>query len=237
MIQIKRPATRLRQAARMDTDVEGMLRTVAAHVSDTARETGCAALSPRIASAMREVPRDRFVPAPRRDLAFADTPLPIGHGQTISQPFIVALMTQLLGPQPGQRVLEVGSGCGYQAAVLARLVAEVFGMEIVVPLAERASRTLRELGIGNARIRAGDGYDGWPEEQPFDGILVTAAGSEVPPPLLKQLRVGGRLVMPVEEAVGWQTLVVVDRRAAEDFEQHRVLAVRFVPLRRRPIPS
>ena len=221
----------------MDTDVEGMLRTVAAHFSDTAGETGCAALSPRIAGAMREVPRDRFVPPPRRELAFADTPLPIGHGQTISQPFIVALMTQLLDPQPGQRVLEVGSGCGYQAAVLARLAGEVFGVEIVRPLAERARLTLGELGIANARIRAGDGYGGWPQEQPFDGILVTAAGSEVPPPLLQQLRAGARLVMPVEAAGGWQELVIVERRAAGDFRRRRVLAVRFVPLRRDPLPG
>lgn len=221
----------------MDTDTGEMLRTIALHLRETAGETGCAALSAQVEQAIREVPRERFVPAPRRDLAFADTPLPIGHGQTISQPFIVALMTQLLDPQPGQRVLEVGSGCGYQAAVLARIVGEVFGVEIVPPLAERAARTLRELGVDNARIRAGDGYAGWPEEAPFDGILVTAAGTDVPPALMQQLRVGGRLVLPVEEAGGWQNLFVVERRGEHAFTRRQVLAVRFVPLRRATVPA
>lgn len=218
----------------MDRSQQDMLLTIERHMQETAGETGRAALSPLVRAAMARVPRERFVPAAERHLAWQDTPLPIGHGQTISQPFIVALMTELLDPAPGQRVLEVGSGCGYQAAVLAGIVAEVWGIEIVRPLAERAAATLAELGIANARIRAGDGYGGWPEHAPFDGIVVTAAGSGVPEPLKAQLRIGGRLVLPVEERRGWQSLRVVERVSAEAFEERAVLAVRFVPLTRGP---
>lgn len=211
---------------------DDMLRIIERHFAQTADETGCHAPSRAVTQALREVPRDRFVPVTRRGEAWDDTPLPIGHGQTISQPFIVALMTELLDPQPGQRVLEVGSGCGYQVAVLSRIVAAVFGIEIVPELAEQAAATLKNLGYHNVEIRAGDGHAGWPGQAPFDGILVTAAGSGVPAALREQLRVGGRLVLPVEAPGGWQQdLVVVERQGINDFSERKVLGVRFVPLR------
>lgn len=216
----------------MDHDADDMLATIALHLLDTAAETGVHALSPDVERALLAVPRDRFLPPSYRDEAWRDSALPIGYGQTISQPFIVALMTQLLAPSAGQRVLEVGSGCGYQLAVLAQIVDAAFGIERVPELAEQSAGTLHALGYGNARVRTGDGYEGWPEEQPFDGILVTAAGGDVPEPLKRQLRVGGRLVLPVEDAHGWQHLVVVERHGKERFSERKVLGVRFVPLLR-----
>jgi protein-L-isoaspartate(D-aspartate) O-methyltransferase len=216
----------------VENERESMLRTIERHFADTREETGLAGLSRTVRDALIRVPRDRFVPAIERACAWRDSPLPIGHGQTISQPFIVALMTELVAPGPGKRVLEVGCGCGYQAAVLAETGAEVYGVEIVAPLAERAAGVLRELGYANATIRAGDGWHGWAEHAPFDGILVTAAGHEVPDPLRRQLRVGGRLVLPLESPAGFQDLVVVERTGEEDFRTRPVLAVRFVPLTR-----
>jgi len=209
---------------------EEMIRCIEQHVRDTASETGRTQLSARVLEAMRKVPRDRFVPAPEQRFAWSDTPLPIGHGQTISQPFIVALMSDLLDSKPGDRVLEVGCGCGYQLAVLAALTDAAYGIEIVAALARRAAATLQELGIANAHVRAGDGYHGWPEHAPFDGILVTAAGRDVPLALKQQLRVGGKLVLPVEDAHGWQSLEVVERTGEEHYQVHKVLQVRFVPL-------
>jgi protein-L-isoaspartate(D-aspartate) O-methyltransferase len=211
-------------------DAEDMVLTIERHVRDTRLETGRGALAPRVLEAMRKVPRHRFVPDSQRASAYRDSPLPIGHGQTISQPFIVALMTDLIDPEPGHVVLEVGSGCGYQAAVLAELVKEVWGIEIIVPLALRAQRTLQVLGYANATVRAGDGYAGWPEHAPFDGIVVTAAGSDVPEPLKQQLKIGGRMVLPVELSSGMQELLVVQRESEKDFTTRSVLAVRFVPL-------
>jgi protein-L-isoaspartate(D-aspartate) O-methyltransferase len=216
----------------MDSNSESMLRTIDRHFAETASETGCAALCATVRAAMQHVPRDRFVPAAEQALAWRDSPLPIGHGQTISQPFIVALMTELVAPGPGKRVLEVGSGCGYQAAVLAAAGAEVYGIEIVAPLAARASQLLRALGYANATIRAGDGWHGWPEHSPFDGILVTAAGREVPEPLRRQLCIGGRMVLPVESRAGFQELVRVERTGEHSWDTRPVLAVRFVPLTR-----
>jgi protein-L-isoaspartate(D-aspartate) O-methyltransferase len=183
---------------------------------------------------MGAVPRDRFVPTSEMRLAWRDTPLPIGHGQTISQPFIVALMSALIDPQPGQRVLEVGTGCGYQAAVLAATGASVFGIELVPALAARAATVLKELGYSSATVRAGDGYLGWAEHAPFDGILVAAAGTEVPDPLRAQLRIGGRMVLPLESRSGFQQLVLVERVDAQRFRSREVLSVRFVPLKRAP---
>jgi protein-L-isoaspartate(D-aspartate) O-methyltransferase len=209
---------------------EEMIRSIEQHVRDTASETGRAQLSQRVLDAMRKVPRDRFVPAPEQRFAWSDTPLPIGHGQTISQPFIVALMSDLLETRPGDRVLEVGCGCGYQLAVLAALAGEAYGIEIVAPLARRAADVLKELGIENAHVKAGDGCHGWPEHAPFDGIMVTAAGHDVPLALKQQLRVGGKLVLPVEDAHGWQSLEVVERSSAEHYRVRKVLQVRFVPL-------
>jgi protein-L-isoaspartate(D-aspartate) O-methyltransferase len=207
-----------------------MLHAIERHMRETGTETGCASLSPRVAAALLKVPRRRFVPSDEARLAEADSPLPIGHGQTISQPFIVALMTQLLDVQPHHRVLEIGAGSGYQAAVLAELAAHVYGIEIVQPLAERAAGVLHDLGYRNIELKCADGYRGWPEHAPFDGILVTAAGNEVPEPLKQQLAVGGKLVLPVESACGSQNLQVITRVAQDRFESRSVLAVRFVPL-------
>ena len=166
---------------------------------------------PRVLAALRAVPRHRFVPEAYREGAYDDGPLPIGQGQTISQPYIVAVMTEQLRPEPGDRVLEIGTGSGYQAAVLARLVARVYSIEIVPELAERARATLAELGVANVEVFTGDGYRGLPEHAPFDGIVVTAAPPEVPQPLLDQLALGGRLVVPVGRRD--QELRVLERTA------------------------
>jgi protein-L-isoaspartate(D-aspartate) O-methyltransferase len=177
--------------------------------------------------ALREVERHLFVPSASASEAYADHPLPIGHGQTISQPYIVAFMTEALGLRGGETVLEVGTGSGYQAAVLARIAAHVHTIEIVEPLAAEARERLARLGYSNVQVRAGDGYLGWPEAAPFDGIMVTAAAPRIPEPLKTQLKDGGRLVIPVGEE--FQELVVVTRRGAA-FEERRVLPVRFVPM-------
>jgi protein-L-isoaspartate(D-aspartate) O-methyltransferase len=182
---------------------------------------------PRVLSALREVPRHEFVPAQLRPFAYEDHPLPIGHEQTISQPFIVAAMTELAELEPGDKVLEIGTGSGYQAAVLAALVRSVYSIEIVEPLAQRARQTLRRLGIDNVEVRAGDGFQGWPEQAPFDAILVTAAPPEVPAPLKAQLALGAKLVIPV--GIDQQDLRVLTR-TARGFEERTVLAVRFVPM-------
>ncbi len=183
---------------------------------------------PRVLAAMARVPRHRFVPEEQRPWAYGDHPLPIGQGQTISQPYIVAFMTEAAGVEPGERVLEVGTGCGYQAAVLAELGAEVYTIEIVPDLARAAATRLRELGYEEVRTRIGDGWQGWPEAAPFDAILVTAAPPRVPPPLLEQLAPGGRLVIPVGEE--WQELRRVVRLADGSLAEESLLPVRFVPL-------
>jgi len=181
----------------------------------------------RVLEAMRKVPRHTLVPSNVRALAYADRPLPIGHGQTISQPYIVAFMTQILAPEPTDRVLEIGTGSGYQAAVLAELVADVFTIEIVEPLAERAKADLESLGYENIHVRAGDGYLGWPEEAPFDAIIVTCAPDDIPEPLVEQLREGGRMIIPV--GVGVQELILLTKRGDEVVKES-VLPVRFVPM-------
>jgi protein-L-isoaspartate(D-aspartate) O-methyltransferase len=183
----------------------------------------------RVLTAMRSVPRHELVPADRRDEAYEDTPVPIGHGQTISQPYIVALMTQLARVGPGDRVLEVGTGSGYQAAVLAACGAEVWTIEIVDALAKRATHDLARLGFDRVHVRSGDGYRGWPEHAPFDAVVVTAAPPSVPAPLLEQLRVGGRLVIPVGEVGAVQSLEV-HRRTETGITVERVTLVRFVPM-------
>jgi protein-L-isoaspartate(D-aspartate) O-methyltransferase len=182
---------------------------------------------PRVLDALRRVERHRFVPDWLRDHAYEDRPLAIGHDQTISQPYVVALMTELARVKPGARVLEIGTGSGYQAAVLSVLAGQVYTIEIVEPLARQASARLEALGYRNVTVRAGDGYRGWPERAPFDAILVTAAPPEIPQPLLDQLAVGGRLVAPVGE--GDQELVVVERTKAGNLRQ-RIIPVRFVPM-------
>jgi protein-L-isoaspartate(D-aspartate) O-methyltransferase len=178
-------------------------------------------------AALRKVKRHLFVPEALRAQAYDDYPLPIGHGQTISQPYIVAFMTEAAGLDAGETVLEVGTGSGYQAAVLGEIASRVYTIEIVAPLAEASAALLKRLGYANVSVRAGDGYLGWPEAAPFDAILVTAAAPRIPEPLKQQLRDGGRLVLPVGD--DWQELVVVTRRG-ERFEEKRVLPVRFVPM-------
>ena len=177
--------------------------------------------------AMRRVPRHLFVPPASQAEAYDDHPLPIGHGQTISQPYIVAFMTEALQLQGNETVLEVGTGSGYQSAVLAEIVPHVYTIEIVAPLAEEARERLRRLGYRNVQVRAGDGYAGWPEAAPFDAIIVTASAPRIPEPLKEQLREGGRLVIPVGDEA--QELVVVTRHGSA-YEQQRVLPVRFVPM-------
>jgi protein-L-isoaspartate(D-aspartate) O-methyltransferase len=181
----------------------------------------------RVLAAMRRVPRHRFVPAADRAFAYADYPLPIGHDQTISQPYIVALMSQLANVSPGDKVLEIGTGSGYAAAVLAEMGVEVYTIEIVAPLGERAQRILAELRYDNVHVRIGDGYRGWPEGAPFDAVILTAAPPEIPQPLLDQLALGGRLVAPV--GIGIQDLVVVTRTRA-GFSRRLSIPVRFVPM-------
>ena len=180
-----------------------------------------------VLSAMRTVPRHLFVPEDLRSQAYGDFPLPIGHGQTISQPYIVALMSEALELGGDEKVLEIGTGSGYQAAILSELAARVFSIEIVAPLAERASLLLAEMGYGNVETRTGDGYAGWPEEAPFDAIILTAAPAEIPAPLIDQLAVGGRLLAPVGEVA--QELVLVSRDR-EGLEQRSLIRVRFVPM-------
>jgi protein-L-isoaspartate(D-aspartate) O-methyltransferase len=182
---------------------------------------------PKVLAAMRKVERHRFVPEGARSQAYEDHPLAIGHGQTISQPYIVGFMTEAAGLRGGETVLEIGTGSGYQAAVLGQIAARVFTIEIVAPLAESSAALLKRLGYSNVAVRAGDGYLGWPEAAPFDAILVTAAAPRIPAPLKEQLKDGGRLVLPVGD--DWQELMVVTRRG-ERFEEKRLLAVRFVPM-------
>jgi protein-L-isoaspartate(D-aspartate) O-methyltransferase len=183
----------------------------------------------RVLAAMARVPRHDFVDATYRHRAYDDSPLPIGHGQTISQPYIVALMTQLLELKGTERVLEVGTGSGYQAAVLAETAAEVFSIEIVEPLARTAAARLKALGYHRVAVRAGDGYAGWPDRAPFHGILVTAAAGRIPPALLAQLAEGGRLVMPVGDAAEVQRLMVAEKRGGT-IQMRPTIPVRFVPL-------
>lgn len=181
--------------------------------------------------AMEKVPRHRFVPENYLGQAYADHPLPIGYGQTISQPYIVALMTELLDLEPGERVLEIGTGSGYQAAVLAELVDEVYSIEIIPELAKSAAQRLRELGYDNVRVKQGDGYYGWEEHAPFDAIIVTCAPDHVPQPLVNQLAEGGRLVVPIGPPGGYQTLWQYVREA-EGLKAYNLGGVRFVPLLR-----
>jgi protein-L-isoaspartate(D-aspartate) O-methyltransferase len=184
---------------------------------------------PAVLEAMAKVPRHRFVPPAMRIFAYADGPWPIGHGQTISQPYIVALMTELIEPEKSMRVLEIGTGSGYQAAVLAECVAEVDSIEVVPELGRQAQALLQELGYRNIRVKIGDGYAGWPERAPYDAILLTAAPKRVPRPLLEQLKVGGKLVAPEGEEDGNQELIRVTRTKA-GYEREVIDLVRFVPM-------
>jgi protein-L-isoaspartate(D-aspartate) O-methyltransferase len=182
----------------------------------------------RVLAAMGKVPRHEFVPERLRAQAYDDNPLPIGHGQTISQPFIVAFMTEQLRPKPTDRILEIGTGSGYQAAVLAELVAKVYTIEIVQELATRAAADLKRLGYTNVQVRAGDGYKGWPEAAPFDAVMVTCAPERVPQPLVEQLKDGGRVIIPVGPR--WNQELVLLRKRGGKLEQRSVLPVSFVPM-------
>jgi protein-L-isoaspartate(D-aspartate) O-methyltransferase len=189
----------------------------------------------RVLAAMRSIPRHEFVPADERSHAYEDHPLRIGYGQTISQPYIVAIMTELATLKPEHRVLEVGTGSGYQAAVLSPLVKEVYTIEIVKPLGESARERLARLGYKNVEVRVGDGYNGWPEKAPFDAIVVTAGAPHVPPALVEQLKPGGRMVIPLGESSWDQNLVVVHKgKGPREFRTETIMPVRFVPLTREP---
>ncbi len=201
-----------------------------AQVAQMAAETGRPVLDARVLAAMRKVPRHAFVPAQQQRAAYRNRPLPIGEGQTISQPYIVALMTDLARLEPGDKVLEIGTGCGYQAAVLAEIVGMVHTVEIIDSLGRRAAETLRRLGYQNVHTRIGDGYRGWPEAAPFNAIIVTAAPDHIPPALIEQLKPGGRMVIPVGTL--FQELMVVTKNADGSTLNEEIVPVRFVPLTR-----
>lgn len=207
-----------------------MVQAIQSDVRDTALYIDQEELDPRVMGVMGRVPRHEFVPDRQRPHAYDNRPLPIGYGQTISQPYIVALMTDLAKLQPGAQVLEVGTGSGYQAAVLAELADEVYSIEIVPELADESAQRLQRLGYDRVRTRLGDGYYGWEEAAPFDAILVTAAASYVPPPLIEQLKPGGRMVIPVGGRFQVQQLMVVEKTADGKHRTRQILPVRFVPL-------
>ena len=202
-----------------------MVEVIAIYADLESEQLGKAVLNERVMAAMLRVPRHLFVPAPAAPFAYQDMPLPIGFDKTVSQPFMVALMTDLLDPQPHEKVLEIGTGLGYQTAILAELAGQVWSVEIIEEFASHATALLRALGMANVGIRIGDGSRGWPEHAPFDKILVTAAAEEAPPALLEQLKPGGRLVMPVGSEV--QLLTVIDKDAAGQLEARQLISVRF----------
>jgi protein-L-isoaspartate(D-aspartate) O-methyltransferase len=208
------PASDAEFAARRERMVDSQLRARGIHDS-------------RVLDAMRRVPRHRFVPPDQRDLAYGDHPVAIGFSQTISQPFIVAYMTEALALEPGARVLEIGTGSAYQTAVLAEIAGDVYSIEVVPEIAERAATLLGELGYSHVHLRRGDGYNGWPEAAPFDGIIVTAAPDHIPEPLVNQLKIGARLVVPIGR--GDQDLLVLTR-TEEGLREEQRIGVRFVPL-------
>jgi protein-L-isoaspartate(D-aspartate) O-methyltransferase len=214
-----------------DDDRAALVAEVERDIAIT-RPMGRSELDPRVVSALARVPRHLFVPADVRAYAYENAPLPIGNDQTISQPYIVALMTELAALDADAAVLEVGTGSGYQAAVLAEIAREVYTIEIIEPLGRRASEVLAELGYDNVTVRIGDGYAGWPEKAPFDAILVTAAPEEVPSPLIEQLKPGGRLVIPVGAEDSTQVLRVLEKDPAGELATTDVLPVRFVPFLR-----
>jgi len=211
------------QRARLAAEVDAMY-------AETRAETGLAAMSAAVRGAMGKVERHRLVPAGEESRAYRNHPLPIGSGQTISQPYIVALSTDLLNLKGGETVLDIGTGSGYQAAILAEIAARVYSIEIIPSLGNEARKRLDELGYRNVEVRIGDGYQGWPENAPFDGIVVAAAAPQVPPALVAQLKPGGRMVIPVGGSGDIQYLKVIEKRADGTIDDKRVLPVRFVPL-------
>ncbi len=209
---------------------QGMVQDIRSDVAVTAERIGRAALNEAVMRVMGEIPRHEFVPADRQRLAYHNRPLPIGYGQTISQPYIVALMTDLLAVSPEAKVLEVGAGSGYQAAVLAALVRQVHSIEIIPALAGECRERMSRLGYTNVTIHEGDGYYGLPDEAPFDSIIVTAAAAYIPPPLVAQLKPGGRMVVPVGSPFALQHLMLVEKDETGTVSTRQVLPVRFVPL-------
>ncbi len=207
-----------------------MIQEIEAEVAATRRYTGRTRLDPRVLEALREVPRHEFVPPDLRHRAYDNRPQPIGDGQTISQPYIVALMTDLLELEDGDVVLEVGTGSGYQAAVLAELAAQVYSIEIIESLGRSAAARLKDLGYNNVEVRIGDGYRGWPEHAPYDAVIVTAAADEIPPPLIDQLKPGGRLIAPVASGLMAEQLTLLTKDKAGETRTREILPVRFVPL-------
>ena len=218
------------QGGEFDAARRKMVEEVSADAAATSSYSGSSALSPRVVAALEKVERHRFVPAALAALAYLNRPLPIGYGQTISQPFVVALMTDLMRVGEGNKVLEIGTGSGYQAAVLAELAGSVYSIEIIEPLGKQAGSLLKSLGYGNVETRVGDGYYGWPEAAPFDAIMVTAAASHVPPPLIKQLKPGGRMVIPLGTQFMTQYLMLVEKKMDGSVITRQILPVRFVPL-------
>ena len=209
---------------------EQMIREIEADVRETSFYIDKQMLDPRVMEVMAQVPRHRFVPEQQRPYAYENRPLGIGHGQTISQPYIVALMSDLLRPDPSHRVLELGTGSGYQAAVLAQLCANVYTIEIIEPLGKLAEQRFAELGYTNITSRIGDGYYGWESQAPFDSIVVTAAASHIPPPLISQLKPGGRMVIPVGSSFQVQQLMLIEKLKDGGIKTRQMLPVRFVPL-------
>jgi protein-L-isoaspartate(D-aspartate) O-methyltransferase len=208
-----------------------MIETIKSHAGSAPSAVEAQGIDPAVLKAMGNVPRHLFVPEEQRGAAYRDRPLPIGFGQTISQPFIVALMTDLIKVGPGDAVLEVGTGSGYQAAVLSPLAAKVYSIEIIPELGQRAAARLAELRFDNVEVKLGDGYYGWPAHAPFDGIVVTAAASHIPPPLVEQLAKGGRMVVPVGGPFAIQLLMLVEKRRDGSITTRQLLPVSFVPLR------
>ncbi|MFQ5953802.1 MAG: protein-L-isoaspartate(D-aspartate) O-methyltransferase [Kiloniellales bacterium] len=221
------------RAAERAAERAGLMAEIDREMRETAIWLGKDRLDERVRAAMDRVPREAFVPAEAAAGAYLNTPLKIGHGQTISQPYIVAVMTDMLRPQPDDVVLEVGTGSGYQAAVLSLLVRQVYSIEVVRALAEAAAERLQRLGYHNVEVRHGDGYAGWPEHAPFDAITVTAAAKRVPPPLIEQLKEGGRLVIPIGRRWATQDLMLVEKDESGKVEERRLLPVAFVPLTRK----
>ncbi len=214
------------------TQRTAMIEEITADVRDTSSYIDREILTDQVMLVMSRVPRHEFVPEDVKSMAYENRPLSIGYGQTISQPYIVALMTELLEPEADFKVLEVGTGSGYQAAVLAELTQQVFTIEIIEELGEQAQQRFKRLGIENVETRIADGYYGWPEQAPFDAIVVTAAADHIPPPLVKQLKPGGRMIIPVGGRFQVQQLVLVEKNPEGKTTTHQILPVRFVPLTR-----
>ena len=224
------PATESVTANDRTAEHDALITKIEAGVRLTRGELGRNQLHPNVIKAMRDVPRHEFVPKSYQRQAYYDRPIPIGHGQTISQPYIVAIMTDLIDPEPGDKIFELGTGSGYQAAVLSKIVAKVYSMEIVEPLGKQAKAKLKQLGYDNIEVTIGDGYHGRPEDGPYDAIVVTAAGDHIPTPLVRQLKPGGKMIIPVGSSFFTQQLMLVTKGRDGSVSTQSILPVRFVPL-------